>query len=236
MDWLIGIGRSKLGGTTSNNTSNSNAHAPDARGTSGGSAVTPKSYMSDVDNLTNLVNKITKDNIQETVPAPMGVDINEWLATNTLSFFTHISLIYDSLNEYCTPSTCTNNVSHGAPMNFTWVDDRGKKVRLSAPRYIEHVIVQIEKYVTDETIFPTKYDMTFPANFLTVVRKIFRMLFHILVHMYQSHYQHVQELDHLAILNTVFIHFMYFHIEHDLLEPKEIQNCPLEDLIKSLCL
>ena len=236
MDWLIGIGRSKLGGTGSNTTSSSNAHntGSDARG-QGGGANNPKAYMNDVDSLTNLVNKITKDNIQETVPAPMGVDINEWLATNTLSFFTHISLIYDSLNEYCTPSSCTN-VSSGAPMNFTWVDDRGKKVRLSAPRYIELVIVQIEKYVTDETIFPTKYGMTFPANFLSVVRKIFRMLFHILVHMYQSHYEHIQELEHLSILNTVFIHFMYFHIEHDLLESKEIQNCPLEDLIKSLCL
>jgi len=245
MDWLIGIGRSKLGGTggggnnNNNNASTSSNRTPATdrpAGASASAAASPKSYMNDVgDNLSHLVNKVTKDNIQETVPAPMGVDINEWLATNTLSFFTHISLIYDSLNEFCTPNSCTT-VSSGAPMNFTWVDERGKKVRLSAPQYIELVIVQIEKYVTDETIFPTKYDMIFPPNFLTVVRKIFRMLFHILVHIYQSHYDHIVELEHLSILNTVFVHFMYFQIEHDLLEPKEIQNCPLEDLIKSLCL
>lgn len=222
MDWLIGIGRSKL--TSSSSSTRTSVRSNDDN---------QKPYMNDRDNLGNLVNKVTKDNIQETVPVPMGVDINEWLATNTLSFFSHISLIYDSLNEFCTPNTCTT-VSTGAPMNFTWVDDRGKKVRLSAPQYIELVIVQIEKYVTDETVFPTKYDMIFPTNFLTVVKKIFRMLFHILVHMYQSHYEHITELQLLSILNTVFIHFMYFQIEHNLLESKEVH--PLEDLIKSLCL
>jgi len=226
MDWLIGIGRSKLG-TSSSSSSSSSTRA----------TVRPnedqKPYMSDTDNLGNLLNKVTKEHIQETVPVPMGVDLNEWLATNTLSFFTHISLIYDSLNEFCTPLTCTT-VSTGAPMNFTWVDDRGKKVRLSAPQYIELVIIQIEKYVTDELVFPTKYDMFFPTNFLTVIKKIFRMLFHILVHMYQSHYEHLTDLQELKILNTVFIHFMYFQTEHNLLESKEVH--PLEDLIKSLCL
>lgn len=223
MDWLIGIGRSKLG-TSSSSSTRSSVRSNDEN---------QKPYMNDSDNLRTLINKINKDNLQETVPAPMGVDINEWLATNTLSFFTHISLIYDSLNEFCTPNTCTT-VSTGAPMNFTWVDDRGKKVRLSAPQYIELVIVQIEKYFTDETVFPTKYDMIFPPNFLTVVKKIFRMLFHILVHIYQSHYEHMSELQLLSILHTVFIHFMYFQTEHNLLESKEVH--PLEDLIKSLCL
>lgn len=247
MDWLIGIGRSRLGtGGSSSSSSNSanntgNRNAPSSSSSSVRTIETPpqiKSYMTDTENLSHLVDNITKDNIQETVPAPVGVDINEWLATNTLSFFTHISLIYDSLNEFCTPTTCAcANVSAvGTPMNFTWVDDRGKKVRLSAPQYIELVIVQIEKYVTDETIFPTKYDMLFPTNFLTIVRKIFRMLFHILIHIYQSHYEHITELEHLSILNTVFIHFMYFQIEHNLLETKEVQNCPLEELIKNLCL
>jgi len=224
MDWLIGIGRSKLGNSSSSSSTRTTLRSNDDN---------QKPYMNDRDNLGNLVSKVTKDNIQETVPAPMGVDINEWLATNTLSFFSHISLIYDSLNEFCTPNTCTT-VSTGAPMNFTWVDDRGKKVRLSAPQYIELVIVQIEKYVTDETVFPTKYDMIFPPNFLREVKKIFRMLFHILVHMYQSHYEHITELQLLSILNTVFIHFMYFQLEHNLLESKEVH--PLEDLIKSLCL
>jgi len=222
MDWLIGIGRSKLGTSSSSSTRTIRSNEENQ-----------KPYMNDTDNLKNLVNKVTKDNIQESVPAPMGVDINEWLATNTLSFYSHISLLYDSLNEFCSPNTCTT-VSTGTPMNYTWVDDRGKKVRLSAPQYIELVIVQIEKYVTDETVFPTKYDMIFPTNFLSVVKRIFRMLFHILVHMFQSHYEHLTDLQLLSVLNTVFIHFMYFQTEHNLLESKEVH--PLEDLIKSLCL
>lgn len=221
MEWLIGIGRSKLGGAGSSHSRNPRHEE------------NQKAYMIDKTNLGNLLSKITKDELQETVPVPTGVDINEWLATNTLSFYNHISLIYDSLHEVCTSHTCVT-VSTGAPMNFTWVDDRGKKVRLSAPQYIELVIIQIEKYITDESVFPTKYDMTFPTNLQTIVKKIFRLMFHIIVHIYQSHYEHIAEMKQLSALNTLFIHFMYFQTEHGLLESKELQ--PLEDLIKSLCL
>ncbi len=40
---------------------------------------------------------------------------------------------------------------------FTWVDDKGKKIRMSAHQYVELVIVSVEKFVTDEGTFPTKY-------------------------------------------------------------------------------
>ena len=84
MDWLIGIGKRKL--------------------SSGAKALTKqneetKPYMNDKGNRGNLINKVSKENIMETVPAPMGIDVNEWLATNTLSFYKHISLINDALNE-----------------------------------------------------------------------------------------------------------------------------------------
>ena len=220
MDWLIGIGRNK-------STTNSRVKAvlEDAQ--------KEKAYMVSRTLSCGLVANVTKDELQATVPVPTGVDTNEWLATNTLSFFKHITLVYDSVSEYCTPQNCTT-VSNGAHMNFTWVDEKGKKSRLSAPQYIELVVVNIEKLVTDENIFPTKYDMHFPANFITIIKKIFRMLFHVLVHIYQSHCKHLEESNQLNFLNTVFIHFMYFQTEHGLLDSKEIQ--PLEDLIKSLCL
>ena len=41
--------------------------------------------------------------------------------------------------------------------SFTWVDDRGKKIRMSAHQYVELVIVSVEKLVTDDSTFPTKY-------------------------------------------------------------------------------
>lgn len=41
------------------------------------------------------------------------------------------------------------------------MDDKGKKIRMSAHQYVEIVIVSVEKLVTDEAMFPTKYGMLF---------------------------------------------------------------------------
>ena len=225
MEWLIGIGRSKLGNSSNSGTGKSRTHHHNDEHL--------KAYMNDKTNLGHVLHNLSKEQLHDIVPVPTGVDLNEWLATNTLSFFNHISLIYDTLDEYCTALNCTT-VSTGAVMSYTWVDDKGKKMRLSAPQYIEIVILNIQKYITDENVFPTKYDMTFPSNFVTIIKKIFRFLFHIISHIYQSHYEHISTLQELTVLNTLFIHFMYFQSEHNLLESKEVQ--PLEDLIKSLCL
>jgi len=223
MEWLIGIGRSKLG--TSNSSSRTHRSQNEVEH--------QKAYMTDVNNIGQVLDNMTREDLQQTVPAPTGVDLNEWLATNTLSFFNHISLIYDSLEHYCTPQTCTT-VSTGVSMSYTWIDDKGKKMRLSAPQYIELVVIHIQKIITDEMIFPTKYDMTFPPNFITIIKKIFRFLFHIIVHLYQSHYEHISNTEQLKLLNTLFIHFLYFQTHYSLLDSKETQ--PLEDLIKTLAL
>jgi len=221
MEWLIGIGRSRLGGSSARKTGSPSEDSHKA------------AYLSDNYLNGQLISKVSKEELQDSVPVPAGVDSNEWLATHTLSFFNHLNLLYSSLSEYCTPSVCST-VSTGAPMSFTWIDEKGKKMRLSAPQYIELVIVHVQKYVTDENVFPTKYDMTFPNNFQTVVKKIFRLLFHVLVHIFQSHYVHCVELNEILLLNTLFIHFMYFQTEHGLLEAKEVT--PLQDLVESLCL
>ncbi|XP_066921666.1 MOB kinase activator 2-like [Clytia hemisphaerica] len=214
MEWLIGItGRNKVPSSSAGNTPR---RVDDIQ----------KPYVNDK----TLLSKISKDELKETVQLPTGVDPNEWLATNTLSFFNHISLMQESLHEFCTSQTCSN-MSSGAPN--IW-HDKGKKVRLSAPEYIDLVITHVQKYVTDETVFPTKYDMTFPTNFLSVIKKVFKLLFHVLVHIYQSHYNDMDALQQSNLLNTVFIHFMYFQTEHSILEPKDISS--FDDLIKSLCL
>ena len=55
-------------------------------------------------------------------------------------------------------ATMSNVVfSHLFFRQFTWVDDKGKKQRMSAPQYIELVILSVEKFVTDEASFPTKF-------------------------------------------------------------------------------
>ncbi len=55
-------------------------------------------------------------------------------------------------------------------------------------------------------------------------------MFHVIGHMYTNHFNSIVELGELYHVNTIFVHFMYFQTEHNLLDAKEIQ--PLEDLIQ----
>jgi len=217
MDWLIGIGRSRLGTANSKKPSNEELKNKEEKG---------KAYL--LEKYTEqLLDKVSKEELRETVPVPAGVDTNEWLATNTLSFYNHINQIYSTITASCTSMTC--NSASSSTTTFTWIDDKGKKIRMSAQQYVEIVIVSVEKLVTDETMFPTKYDQEFPPHFQSTIKKIFKLMFHVLGHIYTSHFNSILELGELHVLNTVFVHFMYFQMEHNLIDPKELQT--LEDLV-----
>ena len=41
---------------------------------------------------------------------------------------------------------------------YQWIDDRGKKSRLSAPQYIDYIMTYVQKTINDEAIFPTKQE------------------------------------------------------------------------------
>lgn len=41
-------------------------------------------------------------------------------------------------------------------VEYTWSDSLSKKVRLSAPQYIDYMTTSIENTLNDESIFPTK--------------------------------------------------------------------------------
>jgi Mob1/phocein family len=69
---------------------------------------------------------------------------------------------------------------------YTWIDDRGKKIRLSAPQYIDYVMTYAQRTVSDETIFPTKFAHDFPPTFEQTLRKIQRLLFHVVAHLYHQ--------------------------------------------------
>ena len=57
-------------------------------------------------------------NIKEAVRLPPGEDLNEWLAVNTVDFYNAISILYGSLEDYCTPKTCPA-MAAGSKVNLT---------------------------------------------------------------------------------------------------------------------
>lgn len=165
------------------------------------------------------------------VQLPHNVDLNEWLATHTIAFFNHVNLMHGVVSEYCTSDTCSSMVGPDN-VQYQWQDEKGKKLKQSAPQYIDHMMSFIQKSVTDEALFPTKFGQQFPGTFPESVKKIQRYLFHVLAHLYHSHYNQMAQLGLQGHLNTLFLHFMVFSMHFGLLQEKESEV--LMDLHKGL--
>eukprot|EP01134_Creolimax_fragrantissima_P002249 CFRG2249T1 len=180
----------------------------------------------------NLAIKLVDYDWKTMVSCPLHVPTNEWIAANVGPFFHNICVLYAPLTDYCTVSQCPT-MSAGAKCEYIWFDDRGKKVKgLAAPNYIEYTMSYIQTVIEDENIFPTRLDMTLSRDFLLVCKKIFRLLFHVLSHIYHTHYSVLLELGLNGHLNTIFAHFATFVHAHRLLEHKECLS--MEPLIKEL--
>jgi len=171
--------------------------------------------------------------MRSAVVLPKGEDLNEWLAVNTVDFFNEISLLYGTITEFCTPSTCSV-MSAGPQYEYLWADGVKvkKPIKVSAPEYVDLLMSWVETQLNDEHIFPLQLGTPFPKNFQAIVRVIFKRLFRVYAHIYHSHFQKIVGLGAEAHLNTCFKHFIYFVHEFKLIDPKELQ--PLKDLIDSL--
>ncbi|XP_038620422.1 MOB kinase activator 2 isoform X1 [Tachyglossus aculeatus] len=175
--------------------------------------------------------RITDFEFKELVVLPREIDLNEWLASNTTTFFHHVNLQYSTISEFCTGETCQTmavcNTQH------YWYDERGKKVKCTAPQYVDFVMSSVQKLVTDEDIFPTKYGKEFPLSFESLVKKICKYLFHVLAHIYSSHFKETLALELHGHLNTLYIHFILFVREFNLVDCKE--TTVMGDLTEVLC-
>lgn len=72
----------------------------------------------------------------------------------------------------------------------------------------------------------------FPVGFEVVVRKILRLLFHVLAHLYHSHFRELVLLNLHSHLNCVFAHLSVFNHRYQLIELRETEI--LQDLVVAL--
>ncbi|XP_006650185.1 MOB kinase activator-like 1A [Oryza brachyantha] len=174
-------------------------------------------------------------NLREAVRLPIGEDLNEWLAVNTVDFFNQVSVLYGTLMEFCTAATCPI-MSAGPKYEYRWADGVKvkKPVQVSAPKYVEYLMDWVETQLDDEAIFPQKIGAPFPPNFGEVIRTIFKRLFRVYAHIYHSHFQMVVKLKEEAHLSTCFKHFVLFTWEFSLIDRAEL--APLKDLIEPIIL
>lgn len=72
----------------------------------------------------------------------------------------------------------------------------------------------------------------FPNSFEATVKKMHRLLLHVLAHIYQCHWQEIVLFKLPTHLNTVFYHFHLFNKQFNLVEDKEMEV--LDDLFQRL--
>jgi hypothetical protein len=136
-----------------------------------------------------------------------------------LAFFNHINLLSGAVaSQFCTVENCPTMSGPGT-LQYQWTDERGKKIKCGAPQYIDLVMSFVEKTIRSEDAFPTKCHNAFPVDFLTTVRKLMRLLWHVLSHQQCRHREHFDALGLGAQLSGVIVHFGIFVAEFDLLKP-----------------
>lgn len=178
-----------------------------------------------------LERKIPETDLRQLVELPPGLGYEEWLASHTIDFFQHINLLYGTVIEYCTMSGCPD-MTGPTTRQYLWFDEKGKKTRVAAPQYVDYVMTFTQKTINDESIFPTKFENDFPVSFESIVKKIHRLLFHVLAHLYHTHFREMVLLNLHAHLNCIFAHFILFNERFRLIEDKETEV--LRDLVVAL--
>ncbi|GAB6033251.1 Mitotic exit network component [Chamberlinius hualienensis] len=134
-------------------------------------------------------------------------------------------------------SGCPDMIGAGQ-RQYQWYDEKGKKCKVAAPQYVDYVMTFTQKTINDECIFPSKSGKfnlkgnEFPSSFESIVKKINRLLFHVLAHVYYAHFKELLMLGLHSHLNCLFAHVILFNERFKQIDDNEIEI--LDDLIVAL--
>lgn len=173
-------------------------------------------------------------NLRSVVQLPQGEDTNDWIAVHVVDFFNRINLIYGTVSEYCTTTSCPT-MSGGPKFEYLWADGGKykKPTPLPAPQYVSLLMDWVEAQINNETLFPVSTDVPFPKSFTSLCRKILTRLFRIFVHVYIHHFDRIVAIGAEPHVNTCYKHFYYFVREFDLVSSKELE--PLKEMTSHVC-
>ncbi|RVX69713.1 putative maintenance of ploidy protein mob1 [Exophiala mesophila] len=175
--------------------------------------------------------------LRKAVKLPEGEDLNEWLAVNVVDFYNQINLLYGSITEFCSPSTCPE-MKATDEFEYLWQDPAGgfpKPTKMAAPEYIEHLMSWVQSNIDNESTFPSRIGVPFPKHFPSTVRQLFKRMYRVYAHIYCHHYAVIVHLGLEPHLNTSFKHYVLFIDEHGLEKGggKDYWG-PLGDLVDSM--
>jgi hypothetical protein len=173
-------------------------------------------------------------NLRNAVQLPPGEDLLDWIAVHVVDFFNRINLIYGTVCDYCTDTSCPI-MSGGPKFEYLWADkERYKKpTQLPAPQYVSLLMDWIETQINNENLFPVSTDVPFPKTFMPLCKKILTRLFRVFVHVYIHHFDRIVSIGAEPHVNTCYKHFYYFITEFDLVINKELE--PLMEMTSKIC-
>ena len=175
----------------------------------------------------------------EVVKLPDGVTKPEWAAVHVIDFYNEICLLYGTIGDVCTGGTCPV-MSAGRKYTYLWADGVTVKtpIKVPAPEYVDYLMEWVDAQISNERLFPVtdgavgNSGAQYPTNFMSHMKVIFKRLFRVYAHMYHSHFKVFVDLTAEVHLNTCFKRFVFFILEFELVQAKEL--APLRDLIDSL--
>lgn len=165
---------------------------------------------------------LVKGSLKTISSVPKYVDPKEWVAVNLFDFFNNLNQFYGVLTEFCTP-TANPTMSAGHGLDYTWIDQNRKQVKLPAPQYIDYVMTWVGGLLGDEATFPTKASRDFPPTFLTTCKHIYKQLLRVFAHVYHAQYSYLVHLCCEGHFNSLFAHFVAFGTENRLLDYREFK-------------
>jgi len=171
--------------------------------------------------------------LRSSVRLPVGENLDDWLAVHVVDFFNRINLLYGTVADCCTPTTCPT-MSGGPKYEYLWQDgDEYKRpTQLPATEYIAHLMDWIESQINNEAIFPTDTAVPFAKDFQRTCKKILTRLFRVFVHVYIHHFERMVQIGAEPHANTCYKHFYYLVTEFNLVDAKELE--PLKEMTDRL--
>ena len=91
-----------------------------------------------------------------------------------VAFYNHVNALYNAMHGFCTAQNCPvmtgpqNRFANWISVRFIcfaffffsssylWIDEKNKKLKCSAPQYVDNTLMYIQRTLSDETIFPTR--------------------------------------------------------------------------------
>ncbi|KAG2774403.1 hypothetical protein PC129_g2051 [Phytophthora cactorum] len=179
--------------------------------------------------------------LADCIQLPDGCQLDEWIAVHVIDFFNEISLLFGTISEFCTHSSCPQ-MSAGPCYTYLWADgvQQVTPVSLPASEYVARLLEWVEGQLDDSKLFPEAYSTATSSNgsgvsnpkFMRVARNILKRLFRVYAHMYHNHLQNYVALHAESHLNFCFKRFILFVRQFELIEQKELNA--LRKLIQTL--